>query len=164
MALPRPDIGRLQYQNIQFQIVDQEPIARQKETNIRSNQLGLVEDRELCPGTYTLFLTYLEDDKGTTSVRPSTVSNWVKFIMKNGGIKGVYKAHSIRSVSSTKAVEKLHSIEEVKQHANWSNRSNAFERGIVVGTTNNATLDETKATNVVHPPEWYQMFVKKYLR
>ena len=39
-----------------------------------------------------------------------------------------YKAHSIISASSTKAVEKGVDITRVKQHANWSLRSNTFEK------------------------------------
>jgi hypothetical protein len=40
----------------------------------------------------------------------------------------IYKAHSIRSASSTKAVEAGHSIQEVKDHANWSRNSNTMEK------------------------------------
>ncbi|KAG1370665.1 hypothetical protein G6F61_011843 [Rhizopus arrhizus] len=155
MARPRSDIGRLQFQNIHFKIEEGQAISviihftEAKETNIKSTQLGLVEDRELCPTTtlyffiqktasirsslpkdHTLFLTYLDNkDKETSSVRPSTVSNWIKSIMNKAGIDITkYKAHSIRSASSTKAVEKSHSIQTVKQHANWSSNANTFER------------------------------------
>ncbi|KAG0733952.1 hypothetical protein G6F57_013986 [Rhizopus arrhizus] len=155
MARLRSDICKLQSQNIHFKIEEGQAISviihftEAKETNIKSTQLGLVEDRELCPTTtlyffiqktasirsslpkdYTLFLTYLDNkDKETSSVRPSTVSNWIKSIMNKAGIDITeYKAHSIRSASSTKAVEESHSIQAVKQHANWSSNANTFER------------------------------------
>jgi hypothetical protein len=40
----------------------------------------------------------------------------------------VYKAHSVRSALSTKAVEKGHSIQAVMEHAGWSLNTNTFER------------------------------------
>ncbi|EIE88968.1 hypothetical protein RO3G_13679 [Rhizopus delemar RA 99-880] len=225
MARPRSDIGRLEYRNIHFRKENNQAVSviihfvEAKETNMKSTQLGLIEDCEVCPTTtlyefiqktanirktlphdHTLFLTYLEnEDKATTSVRPSTVANWIKSIMAKAGIDTTkYKAHSIRSVSSTKAVEKSNTIQEVKQHANWSSNANTFEkyyykpraqgssstkvansifslttnhttfedgaesRRIIVGTTNNTTVDEAKTKNVVHPPSWYQALLKKH--
>lgn len=40
----------------------------------------------------------------------------------------VYKPHSIRAASSTKAVQQGNAIQKVKFHANWSLNSNTFER------------------------------------
>ncbi|KAG1136642.1 hypothetical protein G6F37_011850 [Rhizopus arrhizus] len=48
--------------------------------------------------------------------------------MKKAGIDEAYKPHSIRSAVSTKAVMLGNSIERVKDHANWSQASNTFEK------------------------------------
>ncbi|KAG1495033.1 hypothetical protein G6F46_009364 [Rhizopus delemar] len=188
MARPRSDIGRLEYRNIHFRIENNQAISviihfvEAKKTNMKSTQLGLIED---C--------------KATTSVRSSTVTNWTESIMAKAGINTIKcKAHLIRSTSSTKAVEKSNTIQEVKQHANWSSNANTFEkyyykpraqessstriansifslttnyttfedraesRRIVVDTTNNTNADEAKSKNVVYPPTWYQALLKKY--
>jgi hypothetical protein len=39
-----------------------------------------------------------------------------------------YKAHSIQAASGTKAVANGHSIQAVKEHANWSLSTNTFEK------------------------------------
>jgi integrase len=76
--------------------------------------------RSTLPVDHTLFLTYLDkDDKKSTSIRPSTVANWIKSEMQAAGIDTThFQAHSIRSSSSTKAVELGHSIQQVKTHGN----------------------------------------------
>lgn len=49
--------------------------------------------------------------------------------MAKAGIDtSIYTAHSFRSASSTKAVQQGHTIQSVKQHANWSLKSNTFEK------------------------------------
>ncbi|KAG1497103.1 hypothetical protein G6F54_005998 [Rhizopus delemar] len=56
--------------------------------------------------------------------------------MKQAGIDTEkYSPHPIRSAASTKAVEKGHSIENVKQHANWSRNTQTFERFYYKPTT-----------------------------
>ncbi|KAG1524113.1 hypothetical protein G6F52_004463 [Rhizopus delemar] len=56
--------------------------------------------------------------------------------MKQAGIDTEkYGPHSICSAASTKAVEKGHSIENVKQHANWSRNTQTFERFYYKPTT-----------------------------
>ncbi|WP_206340422.1 hypothetical protein, partial [Blastococcus litoris] len=43
--------------------------------------------RQHLPEDHTLFLTYIDsDNKPTSSVRPSTVANWVKTVMGNAGV------------------------------------------------------------------------------
>ncbi|KAG0752110.1 hypothetical protein G6F33_007267 [Rhizopus arrhizus] len=86
--------------------------------------------RTTLPPDHTLFLTYLdEDDKQSSSVRPTTVANWVKAAFKEAGIVTThFQAHSIRSAASTKAVKLGYSIQDVKKHANWSLTSNTFEK------------------------------------
>ncbi|KAG1056529.1 hypothetical protein G6F43_001580 [Rhizopus delemar] len=70
------------------------------------------------------------------TTKETTVANWVKDIMKQAGIDTEkYGPHSIRSAASTKAVEKGHSIENVKQHANWSRNTQTFERFYYKPTT-----------------------------
>ncbi|KAG1277773.1 hypothetical protein G6F66_012208 [Rhizopus arrhizus] len=224
MARPRSDIGRLMYKNVQFTLQDNMPVSvllffpEAKETNMKTARFGLIDKVEVCltrtlfhfiqrtqsyrqnlPEDHTLFLTYLDNkNKTSSSVRPSTVSSWVKQIMTEAGIDTtVYKAHSIRSASSTKAIELGYSQDKVEEHANWSKKANAFSKyyykpiaqqcsstkiagsilsltenhttltdgaeskEIVVGTTNNSTVDEAKSKNVVHPP-WYKTFYEKY--
>jgi hypothetical protein len=48
--------------------------------------------------------------------------------MSAAGSAKEYPAHSIRAATSTKAVQKGVSIQKVKQHANWSQGSNTFEK------------------------------------
>ncbi|KAG0923548.1 hypothetical protein G6F57_019173 [Rhizopus arrhizus] len=135
MWRPRSDIGRLQFQDVHIQAEEnshnitlhsREP----KETQVKSAIIGEFEDKDLCPvhtliqflintnnlrqnlpKDHTLFLTYLEQtDKPSDSVRPTTVANWIKDEMEKAGIDITkFQAHSIRTASSTKAVELGHS-------------------------------------------------------
>ncbi|KAG1126788.1 hypothetical protein G6F38_013720 [Rhizopus arrhizus] len=57
----------------------------------------------------------------------------------------VYKAHSIRSAASTKAIESGHTPEEVKEHANWSQNSYTMERYYY-----KPTAQKTKSTKIVN--------------
>ncbi|KAG1450436.1 hypothetical protein G6F56_008351 [Rhizopus delemar] len=119
-----------------------------KEGQVKSIILSELDDEEMCtartlftfipntailrkdlPEDHTLFLTYIDSPKNSTSVKPKTIANWVKTAMTEAGIDTKeYQAHSIRAASSTKAVELGHSIQEVKKHANWSLNSNTFEQ------------------------------------
>ncbi|KAG1406846.1 hypothetical protein G6F60_002626 [Rhizopus arrhizus] len=104
MARPRSDIGRLMYKNVQFTLQDNMPVSvllffpEAKETNMKTARFGLIDKVEVCltrtlfhfiqrtqsyrqnlPEDHTLFLTYLDNkNKTSSSVRPSTVSSWVK--------------------------------------------------------------------------------------
>lgn len=156
MWRPRSDnIGRLQHQDIiigregsQFNITlhaAREP----KEAQVKTTVLGEFSDKELCPvynlrififrtsvlrqdleQDHTLFLTYLDqEDKPSTSVRPTTVANWIKQALNQAGIDtSLFQAHSLRAASSTKAVELGNSIQAVKKHANSSLNSDMFEK------------------------------------
>jgi hypothetical protein len=78
---------------------------------------------------HTLFLGYLEvDTKPTTSVQPSTVGKCVQTAMKKAGVDRRYKAHLLRSATSTMAVMLGASIDQIKDHANWGRNSNTFEK------------------------------------
>ncbi|KAG2192273.1 hypothetical protein INT47_003862, partial [Mucor saturninus] len=150
---PRSDIGRLQYRDITLTQDGTTSNIRihagtPKESQVKSITLGTIEDEELCPvkTTYqfvtrttskrknlpeehTLFLAYIDSDtQAATSIKPTTVANWVKSAMKLAGIDTkAYQAHSVRAAASTKAVELGHSIQDVKKHANWSLNSHTFE-------------------------------------
>ncbi|KAG1038842.1 hypothetical protein G6F43_012627 [Rhizopus delemar] len=155
MWRPRSDIGQLQHRDIhitqdqqgKFQAIIH--ARTPKENQVKSTILGeYIEDqlcpvktlksflqrtstlREKLPSEHTLFLTYLDNNnKQPSSVRPTTVANWIKAVFQEAGIDTTYfQAHSIRSASSTKAVELGHSIQDVKKHANWSLTSNTFEK------------------------------------
>ncbi|EIE92400.1 hypothetical protein RO3G_16922 [Rhizopus delemar RA 99-880] len=57
----------------------------------------------------------------------------------------VYKPHSLRSASSTKAVEMGQSISDIKDHANWSHQTKTFEKYYY-----KPTAQENKSTNIVN--------------
>ncbi|KAG1169999.1 hypothetical protein G6F36_011988 [Rhizopus arrhizus] len=206
MARPRSDIGRLQFQDIIFNFEDSNNsiptgvkihFREPKENQVKTTRLGLLQDTRICPVStlylfisksndlrvnlptdHTLFLAHIEKPEQVASIRPSTMSSWVKSIMERSGIDTtIYKAHSIRSASSTKAVEKGHSIQAVKKHAGWSLNSNTFERfyykptnqdssrdgveptEIDLGTTNNPNVGETKSNNVIDAHPWYRRYL-----
>ncbi|KAG0975500.1 hypothetical protein G6F28_012905 [Rhizopus arrhizus] len=107
-----------------------------KETQVKTSKFGVLQDIRLCPAStlhlfiqktnhlreslpvdHTLFLAYIDKPAQVSSIRPSTLSNWVKLLMDKSGVDTTkFKAHSIRSASSTKAIEKGHSIPETE----WS--------------------------------------------
>ncbi|KAG1052102.1 hypothetical protein G6F43_005742 [Rhizopus delemar] len=145
MWRPRSDIGCLQHRDITINNDHKGEIQATihtrtpKEAQVKSITLGTYQDQQLCPvqtlqsflnktsqfrtnlpEDHALFLTYLEqEDKKSSSVRPSTITNWIKSAMQDAGIDTKhFQAHSIRSASSTKAVELGHSIQDVKKHAN----------------------------------------------
>jgi integrase len=224
MARPRSDMGRLQFRDTIFQYQDSTNstltgvtvhFREPKETQVKTSKLGVLQDSRLCPVStlnvfvqktailrrnlpvdHTLFLAFIEKPESVTSIRPSTMSNWVKLLMEKSGIDTTkFKAHSIRAASSTKAVEKGHSIDSVKEHAGWSLNSNTFEKfyykptnqessstaitysifsqtentitledgveptEIVLGTTNNPNVGETKSNNVIDTHPWYRRFL-----
>ncbi|KAG1034774.1 hypothetical protein G6F43_013346 [Rhizopus delemar] len=162
MARPRSDIGNIQYRDTRLEYDSQETLAGAriyfrlpKETQLKTCTIGIVQDQSICPVftlhiflertlplrinlpvEHKLFLAYIEDSKKTCSAKGTTVANRVKDIMKQAGIDTEkYGPHSIRSAASTKAVEKGHSIENVKQHANWSRNTQTFERFYYKPTT-----------------------------
>jgi hypothetical protein len=76
------------------------------------------------------FLTYIEQPEKTNSIQLSTLSNWMKRIMRLSGIDTTkYKTHSIRIVSGTKVVANVYpTIQAVKDHANWNLNTNTLEK------------------------------------
>jgi hypothetical protein len=117
MARPRSDIGRLQARDIHFRYLTEERekpasviihFREPKETQVKTTKLGVIADPQLCPVTtlflflqktqdfrtnlpadHTLFLVYLEKPEKITSIRPTTLSNWIKQIMQLSGIDTV---------------------------------------------------------------------------
>ena len=125
--------------------------------------------RKSLPEDHSLFLTYLQEgsrQEEPGSAQPTTIVDWIKAHMKKAGIKEDYKPHSIRSAVSTKAVMLENSIQNVKDHANWSQGSNTFEKyyykpgrkqhsstkiqNSIFSAENNTTSEsEAKATRIV---------------
>ncbi|KAG1183649.1 hypothetical protein G6F36_008294 [Rhizopus arrhizus] len=135
MPRPRSDIGNIQYRDTRLEYDSQDTLAGAriyfrlpKETQLKTCTIGIVQDQSICP-VFTLHI-FLE------RTLPLRINLPVKDIMKQAGIDTEkYSPHPIRSAASTKAVEKGHSIENVKQHANWSRNTQTFERFYYKPTT-----------------------------
>ena len=66
-------------------------------------------------------LSFIEPHK---PVRPCTIARWLKTVMQASGIDvSVFKAHSTRSASSSKAHSQGVSSVEILKIADWSNQS-----------------------------------------
>ncbi|KAG1031740.1 hypothetical protein G6F43_013897 [Rhizopus delemar] len=146
MWRPKSDISRLQHRDVLFQTEEGKIqgvtlISRlPKEAQQKTISLGITSTSDLCPVTtlyvfiqktekyrgklpeeQTLFLAYINEQRLTSCARPNTVTSWIKNDMAQAGIDtNKYQPHSIRSASSTKAVQLGFEINEVKTHANWS--------------------------------------------
>ncbi|KAG1040619.1 hypothetical protein G6F43_012253 [Rhizopus delemar] len=183
MLRPRSDIGRLQWRDVILKKHGEEVygvamhIRQPKEAQQKTIQLGWLpkEKKEMCvlrclcrflqetqeiranlPMDHTLLLTYLQEssERPPTSIAPATVAAWVRHHMDAAGLPQDYSPHSIRAAASTKAVQQGVSIDQVKQHANWSQTSTTSETEaeatrIVVGTTYNPTVAEAEVEEVV---------------
>ncbi|KAG1360113.1 hypothetical protein G6F62_000266 [Rhizopus arrhizus] len=153
MMRPRSDLGRLQYPNVDFTWSDdgQLLISRQpKESQWKTAKIGVasqVDDidcpvrtlknfmdrtaniRENLYKEHTLFLTDVEKEDQIRSIRPATIASWIQQVMQGTGIDtSIHKAHSLRAAASTWAAMHGHNIDQVKKHANWSNKSSTFEK------------------------------------
>jgi integrase len=86
--------------------------------------------RQQLDSNHTLFLAYLEHPtRNPRSVQPSTIATMIQKEMANAGINtSVFKAHSIRSASSSAAYQHGIKREVIKKHANWSLNTDTFER------------------------------------
>ncbi|KAI8047292.1 uncharacterized protein B0P05DRAFT_632010 [Gilbertella persicaria] len=75
--------------------------------------------RKSLPEDHTVFLAYIGNQAQVRLIKPTTVTNILKNMMANAGIDtNKFGPRSIRSASSTKAVQLGHKIEEIKKHAN----------------------------------------------
>ena len=73
----------------------------------------------------SLFISYVKPYKKVTS---STIARWVKIMMNRAGIDvTVYKAHSIRAASASKAWQSGGPLHEILATAGWS-KENTFAR------------------------------------
>ncbi|KAG2193056.1 hypothetical protein INT47_012130 [Mucor saturninus] len=161
----RSDVGTILYQDVNFEYENNIVTSvllhfrEAKETQVKSQLFGLLTDIDLClvrtlhcfcdrtrelrsslPDNHTLFLKFIFDSKKVDSVSPSTVASWIKTCMANAGINTqTYKPHSLRSASSTKAVERGISVPTVKKHGNWSQKAFTFEKYYLKPTAAKAT-------------------------
>ncbi|KAG1090212.1 hypothetical protein G6F39_010639 [Rhizopus arrhizus] len=123
-------------------------IREPKEAQTKTTRLGVLKVSHMCPvvclysfisrtqslrvglpNDHTVFLAYLSDPSKVKSISQVTVANIVKKNMAEAGIDTkTYGPHTIRSASSTKAVQLGHDIQKIKEHANWSLSANTFER------------------------------------
>ncbi|CEP17469.1 hypothetical protein [Parasitella parasitica] len=123
------------------------------------------------PEDHTLFLADLGTSGSVHSIRPSTAASGLTTIMQDAGVDSrLFKAHSPRLMSSTKAVKKGTPIQKCyykpnNQHARGSDISrqhfdDTMEKGttsdigieattIVLGTTHNGSVAETKTEDVM---------------
>ncbi|KAG1175043.1 hypothetical protein G6F70_004829 [Rhizopus microsporus] len=154
MWRPRSDLGNLQHRVVTFvefegNIIGATLVARQpKEMQPKASKIGITMNENLCPvrtlhafnqltsyirhdlkDNHALFLAHVAHDKyGARSIRPKTVSVWLEEVMKMSRIDTTrFKAHFLRSASSTKATMAGIPIEDIKLHANWSLNNPTFE-------------------------------------
>ncbi|CEG64618.1 hypothetical protein RMATCC62417_01558 [Rhizopus microsporus] len=182
MCRPRSDLGRLQFLNIQFKF-DQEKLVgvtllsrKPKEARFKTSKLRVIDvtKNNLCPARtlhmfvkktssmrtsfsedHTLFLAYIKDTTTVCSVLPSTVSNWAKNHMKCAGVDiKKHKAHSLRPASRTFAVQSGNTIDSIKQHAHWSDRSNTFEQ-LYLKPFNSQTKSSRFTNSTFSSPEYH---------
>ncbi|KAG1037581.1 hypothetical protein G6F43_012829 [Rhizopus delemar] len=150
MGRPRGEIAQLRVKDVLVTaqglsvFINQPKEGGNKVTHVGYQEEGLVE---LCPvQTYKrfmentaylrtgqedpLFFAYLDHSHSTPRpVRPKTVANWLKDILKNSGVDTtVHKAYSFRSAAATKAVMTGTPTHIVKKFVNWSEKSDTFER------------------------------------
>jgi len=93
-----------------------------------------------------LFLSLSLPSKPVTA---TTIARWVKTVLLLAGIPTQFKPHSIRSAATSKAFKSGISLHEILKHANWSCKSNTFQKFYNRDTTvsNNftvAVLDKSK--------------------
>ena len=70
---------------------------------------------------FHLLLCYI---KPHVEVRSSAASRWIKEILKETGVDAdVFKGHSTRSVSTSKACQSGISVEDILSRVSWSNES-----------------------------------------
>ncbi|CEG70600.1 hypothetical protein RMATCC62417_06466 [Rhizopus microsporus] len=157
MMRSRSDLGRLQFRDVVFswsserQLLGVTLTSREpKKSQWKAAKLGTIDNvkeddclfrtfanfiarvtklREGLPDDHTLFLAEIDNNNPCRSIRPATAASWIQQIMYEVGIDtSVHKAHSLRSAASIWAVQNGHSIDKIKKHANWSRKSDTFER------------------------------------
>lgn len=73
-----------------------------------------------------LFLSYRKPYKPVTV---SSISRWIKSVLQESGIDvAIFSAHSTRHASTSAALQKGVSIDEIRRTAGWTNSSSCFAR------------------------------------
>ena len=68
--------------------------------------------------SHSLFISYVKPHKPVTSQR---IAHWIKDLLTEAGVNtAVFKAHSVRGASTSAAVAKGVSIQDVLKTADWS--------------------------------------------
>ena len=72
-------------------------------------------------GSHALYILYVRPHKPVTSQR---LAHWIKDLLAEGGVDtNVFKAHSVRGVSTSAAAKKGVSISDILKTADWSGES-----------------------------------------
>ena len=104
-------------------------------------------DRRKVNGKQTENQLLLGTVKPYVEVVSSTVARWLKNVMKDAGIDvSIFKGHSVRSASTSKAAAQGFPVMEIMGRANWSSASTfkTFYHKVIVQQYNNyeeAVLD-----------------------
>ena len=134
------------HDGISFTIPQLTKTSNPKKPSLKLFFPAFPQDRRLCPVTYLkhyegltkefrpeltsnkpnpLFLSILSPHKPITS---STLSRWIKCILKDSGIDtSTFKGHSTRSAATSAARNKSVSVMDIMKVADWSN-SNTFTK------------------------------------
>ncbi|KAG1435637.1 hypothetical protein G6F56_013898 [Rhizopus delemar] len=154
---PSLDLGRLQRRDVNFlrdkssgELFGVTLLARTpKEGLLKESKLGCIEDKNICPvctlwdyceastslrgefnEDHKFFLVYINHPNKKTNTN-CRINNWYmrKGYFRMAGVDTKqFKAHSTRSASSTKAFMAGIDMTKLKQHTNWSLRTNTFEK------------------------------------
>lgn len=182
MWRPRSDLGKLQFRDLSITTAGLTVIARHpKEGKPKTSKVGgRVANCETCPVAtmeefikktthlrstlapdHTLFLANLESANSIKSIALATSAAWLQQLMHVSGVNTKkFKAHSLRSASSTKAVLLGIPKDTVKVYANWSLNASTFEkyyfkpsnqhaRGAEINTKTFGTATENRTTSGV---------------
>ncbi|KAG2223257.1 hypothetical protein INT45_006983 [Circinella minor] len=154
MWRPRSDLAKLAWRDVNFtkdengKLQGMVLLARKpKEGKPKTSKIGCLSNPHICPVTVMWLLPQKTQDKrshlndqdnfflsGIDTKKPwpikeGTLANVIKEVMSEAGIDTKkYTPHTIRSASSTFAVQQGIDINQVKEHANWSLTSNTFEQ------------------------------------
>ena len=93
--------------------------------------------------THAVFIALTKPHKAVTA---STISRWIKDTLALSGIDtSIYKAHSTRSASTSRAVNAGVPIEQILKVGDWSN-THTFNKFYLRKTDDNSQI--TKANNI----------------
>jgi len=84
-----------------------------------------------------LFVSYKKPHK---KVGTSTISRWIKVLLKDSGIDSNFSSHSTRHASTSHAFQKGVDVEMIRSTAGWSSCSDVFEKFYNKPFVNNTNL------------------------